>query len=144
MMPTPSPAPGGAAVRRATVVQRARADERARRWREPALYARLAAVAVLLLIPLTVSSFQVMDLALKIALFATLVASYDILIGYTGIVSFGHAMFFGLGAYTVGLSLGKFGAPSYGYLALGFLTAILSSALLAFLIGAFPFELSHG
>ena len=31
----------------------------------------------------------------------TLVASYDVVIGYTGIVSFGHAMFFGFGAYAV-------------------------------------------
>ena len=43
---------------------------------------------------------------LKIALFATLVASYDVVIGYTGIVSFGHAMFFGFGAYAVALSIG--------------------------------------
>ena len=31
--------------------------------------------------------------------------SYDILLGYTGIVSFGHAMFFGMGAYTTAVML---------------------------------------
>jgi branched-chain amino acid transport system permease protein len=77
------------------------------------------------------------DLALKIALFATLVASYDILIGYTGIVSFGHAMFFGLGAYTVALSLSRLGAPDWPHLLFGFALAIVGTAVLAFLIGAF-------
>jgi branched-chain amino acid transport system permease protein len=120
-----------------TPVQQARWDERARRWRDPARYARLAAVAVVLLVPITVPSFQAMDLALKIAVFATLVASYDVLIGYTGIVSFGHAMFFGLGAYAVGLSLGKFGAATYGHLALGFAVGIALAAVLSFVIGAF-------
>jgi branched-chain amino acid transport system permease protein len=37
--------------------------------------------------------------------------SYDLLIGYTGILSFGHAAFFGGGAYTLGLFL-KFAGPS--------------------------------
>ena len=120
-----------------TPVQSARAAERARRFRHPGAYLKLAVLDTLLLVPAVVPSFQVMDLALKIAIFATLVASYDILIGYTGIVSFGHAMFFGIGAYTVGLSLGKFGAPTYGHLALGFALAVAASAVLAFLIGAF-------
>ena len=39
-----------------------------------------------------------------------LVASYDILLGYAGIVSFAHVMFFGVGAYGVGLALYAFGA----------------------------------
>jgi branched-chain amino acid transport system permease protein len=83
------------------------------------------------------SSFQVLDLVAKIAMFAALVASYDVVLGYTGIVSFGHAMFFGLGAYAVALALGKFGAPTYGHLALGFAAAAAIAALVAGLIGAF-------
>jgi branched-chain amino acid transport system permease protein len=120
-----------------TPVQRDRAERYARRFRSPALYARLAVAAALLVVPLAVSSFQVIDLALKIALFATLVASYDVLIGYTGIVSFGHAMFFGLGAYAVGLALGKFGAPTYTHLALGFAVGVMAAAILSFVVGAF-------
>jgi branched-chain amino acid transport system permease protein len=121
----------------ATPVQAARAAERGRRFRQPGVYLKLAVLAALFAVPAVVPSFQVIDLALKIAIFATLVASYDILIGYTGIVSFGHAMFFGIGAYAVALSLGKFGAPTYVHLALGFAIAVAVSALLAFLIGAF-------
>ncbi len=100
-------------------------------------YLRLAALAVFVLVPLLGVSFQVIDLAMKIALFATLVASYDILIGYTGIVSFGHAMFFGVGAYAVALALTRFGAPTYGHLAVGLLAGIVVGAALAVVIAAF-------
>lgn len=91
----------------------------------------------LALVPHVVPSFQVMDLALKIALFGALVASYDVLIGYTGIVSFGHAMFFGLGAYAAALSVSRLGAPTWGHLGLGVAVAVVGTAALAFLIGTF-------
>ncbi|MBI4587736.1 MAG: branched-chain amino acid ABC transporter permease [Candidatus Rokubacteria bacterium] len=120
-----------------TPVQASRILEREARFRQPTLYLRLALTAAFALAPVLLPSFQLMDLMLKIALFATLVASYDVVIGYTGIVSFGHAMFFGFGAYAVGLSLGKFGAPTYGYLALAFALGVLVSAALALVIGAF-------
>jgi hypothetical protein len=60
-----------------------------------------------------------------------------VVIGYTGIVSFGHAMFFGFGAYAVARAVGKFGAPTYGHLLLGFLVGIAISATVALVIGAF-------
>ena len=37
-------------------------------------------------------------------MFIVLVASYDLLLGYTGIVSFAHTMFFGIGAYGVAIA----------------------------------------
>jgi branched-chain amino acid transport system permease protein len=120
-----------------TPVAAARRAARARRWTQSGRWFEAVALAVLLALPQAVGSFQVVDLALKIALFATLVASYDILIGYTGIVSFGHAMFFGLGAYTVALSVSRLGAPDWPHLLLGFALAIAGTAVLAFLIGAF-------
>jgi branched-chain amino acid transport system permease protein len=120
-----------------TPIASARRDERARRWRRPTPWLRLGALALFVLVPIAVPSFQVTDLAIKIALFAALAASYDVVIGYTGIVSFGHAMFFGFGAYSVALAVGRFGAPTYGHLLLGFGIAVLLSALVAALIGAF-------
>ena len=111
---------------------------RHRRFRpDAAALLRLAALAGFIVTPLVVPSFQVTDLLLKIALFAALAASYDIVIGYTGIVSFGHAMFFGFGAYAVALSLGKWGAPTYGHLLAGLGAGIVISATVAALIGAF-------
>ncbi|HXJ78635.1 MAG TPA: branched-chain amino acid ABC transporter permease [Candidatus Methylomirabilis sp.] len=120
-----------------TPIASARRDERARRWRRPTLWLRLGVLALFVLVPVAVPSFQATDLAIKIALFGALVASYDVVIGYTGIVSFGHAMFFGFGAYSVALAVGRFGAPTYGHLLLGFGIAVLLSALVATLIGAF-------
>jgi branched-chain amino acid transport system permease protein len=118
-------------------VARPRLAERRRRLRDPSVALRLAVLVVFALVPVAVSSFQATDLLLKIALFATLVASYDVVIGYTGIVSFGHAMFFGFGAYAVALSLGKLGAPTYGHLVAGFAAGIAVSALVALGLGAF-------
>jgi len=122
---------------RVTPVQAAREAERRLRFTGASLYVRLALLLAWLLVPVVVPSFQVMDLVLKIALFATLVASYDVVIGYTGIVSFGHAMYFGFGAYAVAMAVGKFGAPTYGFLALGFAAGIVAGAVIAVLIGAF-------
>jgi branched-chain amino acid transport system permease protein len=120
-----------------TPVQEARLRERATRRRRPGPWLALAAVVALAAVPVAVPSFQIIDLALKIALFGTLVASYDLLIGYTGIVSFGHAMFFGIGAYSVALTLGRFGAVTYAHLGLAFVTAAVVAAALAFLLGTF-------
>ena len=48
---------------------------------------------------------KALDVAAKICVFIVLVASYDLLLGYTGIVSFAHTMFFGIGAYGVAIAL---------------------------------------
>ncbi|HEX5530158.1 MAG TPA: branched-chain amino acid ABC transporter permease [Methylomirabilota bacterium] len=120
-----------------TPVQAARAAARRDRWRSPTLSLRLAVVLAWALLPAVGPSFQLLDLALKIALFATLAASYDVVIGYTGIVSFGHAMFFGFGAYAVALAVGRLGAPTYGHLLQGFLAGIVVSGVVAVVVGAF-------
>ena len=124
-----------------TPVQAARAAEGRDRWRSPTLYLRLAVVLAWALLPAIGPSFQLLDLALKIALFATLAASYDVVIGYTGIVSFGHAMFFGFGAYAVALAVGRLGAPTYGHLVLGFLAGIAVSGVVAVVVGAFSLRI---
>jgi branched-chain amino acid transport system permease protein len=108
-----------------------------RRQVEPTTWLRACALALFALVPLVIPSFQATDLAIKIAIFGALVASYDVVIGYTGIVSFGHAMYFGFGAYAVALAVGRFGAPTYGHLLVGFLVGMVVSALVAVLIGAF-------
>jgi branched-chain amino acid transport system permease protein len=118
-------------------LQGARAAERAGRWREPRPWLLLGCLLVAALLPVAAPSFQVLDLAAKIAIFAALVASYDVVLGYTGIVSFGHAMFFGVGAYAVALAVGRFGAPTYANLALGLAAGVVVSAVVATLIGAF-------
>jgi branched-chain amino acid transport system permease protein len=46
-----------------------------------------------------------------VAIWALFATSLNILVGYTGLVSFGHAAYFGIGAYTTGLLLKKLGVP---------------------------------
>ena len=64
----------------------------------------LAAIGVLSLVPFgagTLFSQQIAVLVIEILIFALFALSLDFLMGYTGMVSLGHAMFFGIGAYTV-------------------------------------------
>ncbi|MGL1409587.1 hypothetical protein ACSTIX_23995, partial [Vibrio parahaemolyticus] len=62
--------------------------------------------------------------------------SYDLLLGYTGIVSFAHTMFFGIGAYGIGLSLAN-AAVTWWTIFLGLLAALLLSLVLALIVGLF-------
>ena len=69
-------------------------------------------------------------------MFIVLVASYDLLLGYTGIVSFAHTMFYGIGGYGVGLALYGWGATWTAALA-GLAIALVAGIALALLIGLF-------
>ena len=69
----------------------------------------LAAALLLILLALAAAPFlfpgaKAMGVAAKMLVFILLVASYDLLLGYTGIVSFAHTMFFGIGAYGVSIA----------------------------------------
>jgi ABC-type branched-subunit amino acid transport system permease subunit len=65
-----------------------------------------------------------------------LVDSYDLLLGYTGIVSFAHTMFFGIGTYGVAIASERMG-PGWAAVGLGLAVAVVLSVLLALLIGLF-------
>ena len=93
-----------------------------------------AGLAFLLLAawPLLVSRYQIV-LGTEVIILALLAMSYNLIFGYAGMVSFGHAAFFGLGAYTMAI-LGKtYGAP----MLVGLLAAPLVAALAAVAIGWF-------
>lgn len=77
-----------------------------------------------------------LDTAARICIFIVLVASYDLLLGYTGVVSFAHTMFFGIGAYGTAIALTNMGA-TYSALALGTLAGALLAGLFAFVIALF-------
>ncbi len=72
--------------------------------------------------------------ASRICIFIVLAASYDILLGYTGIVSFAHTMFFGIGAYAVAIPLAR-GWVGWDAVLAGALVGVVLSAVLAALIG---------
>jgi branched-chain amino acid transport system permease protein len=101
------------------------------------LAALLAAIFVALaLAPFLFPGTRALDVAARVCVFVLLVASYDLLLGYTGIVSFAHTMFFGIGGYGVGIAMSRLDA-TWSALALGSAAAIALSLVLSFLIGLF-------
>jgi branched-chain amino acid transport system permease protein len=93
-------------------------------------------VAGLLLVPFIFPGSKSLNVAAKILIFIVLVASYDLLLGYTGIVSFAHTMFFGIGAYGVAIASTRMG-EGWAALAVGIVLALLLSLVLSFVIGLF-------
>ena len=101
----------------------------------------LAIALVLVVIGLAFAPFlfpgsKALGVAAKMLVFIVLVASYDLLLGYTGIVSFAHTMFFGIGAYGVAIASTRMGA-GFGAVLLGLAVALLISLVLSLVIGLF-------
>lgn len=96
------------------------------------------AILALVLIPFYLSDFLVVFVTemLIMALFAI---SFNLLFGYTGLLSFGHAAYFSVGAYTTGLFLLRV-TPS---LPLAILSAVLLATLSAWIIGYFCVRLDE-
>jgi branched-chain amino acid transport system permease protein len=88
----------------------------------------------LLFAPFLFPDVRSQEVAARICIFIVLVASYDLLIGYTGIVSFAHTMFFGMGAYGTAIALKHMG-PGWEAIIVGSSAGVLAAALLAALIG---------
>jgi branched-chain amino acid transport system permease protein len=118
-------------------------------------------MAALLALPFVYGDAYVMRILTMTCIFAIFAASWDLLAGYTGQVNFGHALFFGAGAYTSALLSLKLGLSPWltiwagaavamlfgflvGYLCLRLRGSYLSLATLAFplialgLLFAFP------
>ncbi len=96
----------------------------------------VACVLGLALTPVLFPGTKALNVAAKIIVFIVLVASFDLLLGYTGIVSFAHTMFFGIGAYGVAIASTALG-PTWGAVALGVVCALAISLVLSLLIGLF-------
>jgi branched-chain amino acid transport system permease protein len=96
----------------------------------------LVVVLGLALAPFITTGARPLNTAATICIYIVLVASYDLLIGYTGIVSFAHTMFFGIGAYGVGLGFDS-PSPAWSSMALGLAAALALTLVLALIIGLF-------
>jgi branched-chain amino acid transport system permease protein len=103
--------------------------------REPsALAANLTAyrvplsIAVLCILPWLLPS---QALAVNVLVYGVLAVGYNLLFGYTGMLSFGHAAFFGAGAYITGIAIGRFGIPWFAAVPLG----VFGGGAMAFVIG---------
>jgi branched-chain amino acid transport system permease protein len=108
----------------------ARADAKSTRYRD-ALIA-LAAFIILALLPALTSSKFLLDFVIRCAAYGLFATSLNLLVGYTGLTSFGHGMFFGLGAYGFGLLMQKTGIP----VPVAFVATLLIVLVVASVIGA--------
>ena len=73
-------------------------------------------------------------LATQVLIYGLFAVGFNLLYGYTGLLSFGHAAYFGLGAYGAGIALAKLGVGSvWGGLGLGLVAAATGGALIGFL-----------
>jgi branched-chain amino acid transport system permease protein len=86
--------------------------------------------AFLLLFPLLTQDAYLLRIFTLTSIFAILAASWDLLSGYTGQLNFGHALFFGVGAYAAALLNKHAGIPPWGTIPLGALGAVLSGLII--------------
>ena len=98
-----------------------------------AMAALFAVVVALAVLPAVADKFYV-QLFAKIMIMAILAMSLDLLLGYTGLVSFGHAAFYGASGYALALLTPQYQAANFWS---SFPLAIAASALLALVIGFF-------
>lgn len=89
-------------------------------------------LAVLLALPVISPSRVLMDFVIRLAAFGILATSLNMLVGYGGMVSFGHAMFFGGGAYAFALLVRNTGVS----IPLAMVGAIGFTAVLSLCVGA--------
>ena len=94
----------------------------------------LVVLAAFVFAPFLFPGTKALGVASRICIFVILVASYDLMLGYTGIVSFAHTMFFGIGAYGVAILLAK-GWVGWGAVIVGAAAGVAVSLVVAVAIG---------
>ena len=92
---------------------------------------RVAAVlAFLLLMPLVMPYHA---LAVNVLIFGLYAVGFNLLFGYTGMLSFGHASFLGIGSYGAGIAIVHLGLPWWVAIALGVVSATVAGVLIGLL-----------
>lgn len=92
----------------------------------------VAAFAVLATLPFLFSSKALLDFLIRCSAFGLFATSLNLLVGYSGMISFGHGMFFGLGAYGFGLLMQRTGVP----IPIAFVGTLLITGVVSMVIGA--------
>ena len=96
-----------------------------------------AALVLCLLVPLVVEQDYQLNVLFRIFLFAALGLAWNLVGGYTGQLSLGHAAFFGIGGYGLALVHAKLGVPVWPALAIAVGLAVLAAVV----IGGVAFRL---
>ncbi|MBT3255417.1 MAG: branched-chain amino acid ABC transporter permease [Deltaproteobacteria bacterium] len=95
----------------------------------------LMVLALLLLLPLgspVLYSDYYLDLFTKVLIFGIMLLGYDILAGYTGLVSLGHALFFGLGGYTAAYTINHLTSNLFPVLVIALLATVVVGLFVGF------------
>jgi branched-chain amino acid transport system permease protein len=90
-------------------------------------------LAVAVLLPLIVREEYYQHLMILALMWVVIGSSWNLLAGYTGQVSFGHAAFFGVGAYTAGILHTKLGLSPWWGMLFGGWTAVLLGLFIGYL-----------
>jgi branched-chain amino acid transport system permease protein len=109
-----------------------RIEAKSKRLRYLDVLIAAAAFAVLATLPFLFSSKALLDFVIRCSAFGLFATSLNLLVGYTGMISFGHGMFFGLGAYGFGLIMQRTGVP----IPVAFIGTLLITAVVSLVIGA--------
>ncbi len=96
----------------------------------PSRVAVLVFFLVLLLLPLATQNPYLLRILILTSIFAIFAASWDLLSGFTGQMNFGHALFFGVGAYAAALLNLHVHLPPWGSIPLGALAAVLTGLII--------------
>ncbi|WP_117190527.1 branched-chain amino acid ABC transporter permease [Rhizobium terrae] len=94
------------------------------RWRVP------LSVLALCILPWILPS---QALAVNVLIYGLVAVGYNLLFGYTGLLSFGHAAFFGAGAYATGIAIGAFGVNWFAAMLIGLAVAAVLSVIMGVL-----------
>ncbi|MDP3082635.1 MAG: branched-chain amino acid ABC transporter permease [Rubrivivax sp.] len=92
---------------------------------------RVAAVLLFLLVFPLLMPYEA--LAINILIFGLFAVGFNLLFGYTGLLSFGHAAFLGVGSYLTGIAMVHGGLPWWLALAVGVAAAALVGVLMGYL-----------
>ncbi len=100
-------------------------------WRSPGLWIILALVLAASLWPVLSGDATVREIIYTVLLSVVLASSLNLILGYSGYISFGHVVFYGLGGYVALFLMNTYGVSLW----LALPAAGLAAAILAFLLG---------
>ena len=101
-------------------------------FNNPRVYVSLLSLLILLALPLAVQSPFVYHLAIQVCVFAGLAAAWNIVGGFAGQLSLGHAVFYGIGSYTAGLLVAKFGISPWIGMFVGAALSMVAATIIAY------------
>jgi len=95
-------------------------------------YLFIIVLIIIPLVPFVVNNSFLQHVLILILLFASMSQSWNIIGGYAGQVSFGHSVFFGIGAYGAGMAVVKYGIVPWPGILIGAFTASIVAVIIGY------------